>query len=163
MPSTTFAGGAWRVRRRLVLAPHVLAGIAAFAAAACDKGPSAPQRVAVEGGDYAFALPDTLPPGPTLFAFANNGRVDHELMLAALKPGVTLATALAAARAGRDTREFLESGASVLYAAPGQGSTAELLVDLQAGRSYAVVCLMRDGEQAPPHADMGMARSFIVR
>ena len=130
---------------------------------ACADGVQALHRVDVVGSDYAFTLPDTLPPGPTRFAFTNQGYAHHELMLAALKPGVTLDAALAASAAGRDTREFLESGASVLYASPGQVSTAELLVDLKSGRSYVAVCLMRDAEGAPRHTELGMATSFVVR
>jgi hypothetical protein len=134
-----------------------------LAAAACGAPQPELREVLVEGRDYAFSLPSILPAGPTVFAFTNRGVVDHELMLAALKPGVTMASALSAARAGRDSREFLESGASVLYASPGQGSTARLLADLQPGRTYAVVCLMRDKEGAPPHTEMGMATSFVVQ
>ena len=114
------------------------------------------------GTDYAFTMPTTLPAGPTLFAFRNEGRVHHELMLAALKPGVTLADALEARRAGRDPREFLESGASVLYAGPGQRSTAQLLVDLEPGRRYAAICLMRDTDAAAPHSEMGMVTELTA-
>ena len=149
-----------RARRgaRGALLGSLLAGVSA-----CGDGVQALHRVDVVGSDYAFTLPDTLPPGPTRFAFTNQGYVHHELMLAALKPGVTLEAALAASAAGRDAGEFLESGASVLYASPGQGSTAELLVDLKSGRSYVAVCLMRDAEGAPRHTELGMATSFVVR
>jgi hypothetical protein len=127
-------------------------------APACSQAP----EVVIVGTDYAFAHPDTLPAGPTALAFENRGRVDHELMLAKLKAGVTLEQALAANQRGADVSSFLEDGASVLLASPGGRSTARLLVDLEAGRTYAVVCLMRDDEQAPPHAAMGMVGSIVV-
>lgn len=129
--------------------------------ACAPAGTQAPEIVVV-GTDYAFAHPDTLPAGRTALAFENRGRVHHELMLAKLKPGVTLEQALAANQAGDDVRTLQEDGASVLYASPGGRSTARLLVDLEAGRTYAVVCLMRDTEQAPPHAVMGMVSSIAV-
>jgi len=116
----------------------------------------------VVGTDYAFAHPGTLPAGPTELAFENRGHVHHELMLAKLKPGVTLEQALAPNQTGDDVRTLLEDGASVLHASPGGRSTARLLVDLEAGRAYAVVCLMRDTEQAPPQAVMGMVGSIAV-
>lgn len=144
--------------------PSVAAiALALFVAGCSESRAEAPREVAVVGSDYAFSMPDTLPSGPTRLAFRNDGRVDHELLFAALKPGVTLADALAANAAGGDTDEFLEAGASVLYAGPGQHSTAELLVDLKPGRKYAVVCLMRDTEEAAPHAAMGMVKEVTVQ
>lgn len=120
------------------------------------------REVTVVGTDYAFQVPESVPAGPTAFAFENRGRVDHELLISLLKPGATLQQALDAESAGRDAGEFLESASSVLYAEPGESSTARLLLDLIPGRTYAVVCLMRDAEQAPPHAAMGMVTSFTV-
>src|SRR5690606_17385320 len=109
-----------------------------------------------------FAHPDTLPAGPTTIAFENRGLMHHELMLAKLKSGVTLEQALAANQAGDDVTTLLEDGASVLYASPGGRSSARRRVHLEAGRTYAVVCLLRDTEQAPPHAVMGMVGSIAV-
>lgn len=81
---------------------------------------------------------------------------------AALKPGATLQQALDAQRSGGDPGVFLESASSVLYANPREASAARLLLDLRPGRTYAVVCLIRDTDEAPPHAAMGMVGSITV-
>lgn len=64
-------------------------------------------EVTVVGTDYAFQVPATLPAGRTLFALENRGRVDHELILARLKPGVTMQQALETQRAGGDADEVM--------------------------------------------------------
>jgi uncharacterized cupredoxin-like copper-binding protein len=119
-------------------------------------------EVTVVGTDYAFQAPATLRPGRTLFVFENRGRVDHEMILARLKPGVTLQQALEMQRSGGDPKEVMDAGAGVLFADPGEISPGTLLVDLAPGRTYALLCFFRDAEQAPPHAAMGMVASFQV-
>jgi hypothetical protein len=119
--------------------------------------------VTVAGTDYAFQAPDTLPGGRTAISFQNRGRVPHELVMALLKPGISLEQLLERLRTGGDPQEFLDAMIGVLIARPAQSSGGELLVDLVPGRTYAIVCQFRDGEGQPPHVILGMHKRVVVR
>lgn len=150
--------------RRDARAGRLLAGAIALAAAGlagCSAAP-APNELTVIGLDYAFTAPDTLPPGPTVIAFENGGEVDHEMILVRLKEGVTLDQVMEAVRGGGDPREFTEGGPGILIAAPEQTTASRLLVDLQPGRTYALVCNFQDEPEAPPHTALGMWRALEV-
>jgi hypothetical protein len=131
-------------------------------ASACAQGERA-REVTVIGTDYRFQMPATMPAGRTLLAFENRGRVDHEMIISRLKPGITLQQALEAQRRGADAAEFTDEGAGVLFADAMRASAGKLLVDLAPGRSYVVICMFRDGQQAPAHAEMGMVASFTAQ
>lgn len=111
------------------------------------------------GTDYAFEVPDTLPPGPTLFVLENRGAVEHELGMGLLKEGLTMEGALAAEEAGEDP---LEESLGFLYADSEERSPSGLFVALQPGRRYGVVCFLPDHPDAPTHEELGMYDSFIV-
>lgn len=142
----------------------VVAGALAIGAmwlAGCT-GESSPNEVHVVGLDYAFTVPDRLPPGPTAIAFENRGEVDHEMILVRLKEGVTLDEVMEAVGGGGDPQDYLEGGAGILIADPGQTAESRLFVDLEAGRTYALVCNFQDTPDAPPHTALGMRAAFAV-
>lgn len=126
------------------------------------SGESSPNEVRIIGLDYAFTAPDTLPAGPTSFAFENRGEVDHEMILVRLKEGVTLDAVMEAAAGGADPRELTEGGPGILIADPGETAESRLLVDLQPGRTYALVCNFRDQPEDPPHTALGMRAALRV-
>jgi hypothetical protein len=137
-----------------------------------------PNRVTIVGSDYAFlGAPTTLPAGETLFAFENRGTVRHEVNIRLLRPGVSVADAhraflrqasapdaggAAAAGAGAPTRQVVERNVGVLIAAPGDSAGGRIYVRLIPGRSYALVCVLRDNPDAKQHIDLGMLGGFTV-
>ncbi len=121
-----------------------------------------PNEVTVIGIDYAFDLPDTLPPGPTAIAFENRGDVAHEMILVRLKEGVTLEDVMQGIQAGANPDELTEGGPGILMAGPGETAASRLLVDLLPGHTYALVCNFQDEPDAPPHTALGMRSSFHV-
>ena len=136
-----------------------------------------PNRVTIVGSDYAFiGAPTTLPAGETLFAFVNRGTVRHEVNIRLLRPGISVADAqraflqqaipagegVTAAAAGLRTRQVVERSVGVLLAAPGDSSGGQLYVRLIPGRSYALVCVLRDSPDAKQHIDLGMLGGFVV-
>lgn len=123
----------------------------------------ATNEVTVGGLDYAFEAPDTLPPGPTAFHFENRGEVRHELILVRLQEGVTMEDVLTGLQEGADSEEFVEGGLGILVVRAGQSSANRLLVDLMPGRTYALICNLRDSPEAQPHTALGMRDSFYVR
>lgn len=148
-----------RASERLHLATAIAIGASGLASCA---GGASPNEVTVIGLDYAFRAPGTLPPGPTAIAFENRGEVDHEMILVRLQEGVTLENVMDAARGGGDPRELTEGGPGILIASPGQTAASRLLVDLQRGRTYALVCNFRDQPDDPPHTELGMFAGFEV-
>lgn len=133
-------------------------------AAGCTPAPQAAEiaEIAVTGNDYAFQLPDSLPAGRTAFSFRNEGQVPHEMIFVALREGASLAEVVERERSGGDWRELVEPSAAILIAEPATEAGGRILVDLERGRSYALVCNFRDGPDAPPHTELGMLKSFDV-
>lgn len=141
----------------------VLATIAVALGARSAAGPD-DAHVAVVGNDYAFvSAPTTLAAGPTFFSFENRGKVRHEMSIALLKPGVTLPQLLNRPRASVFNRETVDSTLGLLVARPGERSGGQLWATLISGRTYVIVCTLRDTPDAPPHVDLGMATSFTVK
>ena len=50
----------------------------------------------------------------------------------------------------------------MLLAAPGDTAGGRIYVRLIPGRSYALVCVLRDNPDAKQHIDLGMLGGFIV-
>ena len=133
--------------------------------AACSQAPPEAriiQEIQVAGLDYAFQLPDSLSPGPTSFRFSNTGKVPHEMILALLKPGVTLGQLLAHTQAGKDPQELTEGMAGILVTGPGSETIGALHLDLLPGRTYVWACFFQDTPEAKPHAELGMVASRTI-
>ena len=124
-----------------------------------------PAHVAITGTDYAFVQPPSMvDPGPTLFSFDNRGSKRHEMSIALLKPGVT--TEVLTRRVDRmalTARAVSDSLIGLLVARPGERSGGQLYANLISGRSYVVICTLKDTPDAAPHVDLGMIATLHVR
>jgi hypothetical protein len=134
------------------------------AAMACQAPPppQGPQDITVTGSDYAFQLPDSLQAGSTVLHFSNVGKVDHEMGMALLKPGVTLAQVLERIKAGNSPDSLLDGIVGILIAKPGVTTLGGLSVELLPGRTYAMFCNFQDGPDKPPHSSLGMVTSRTI-
>lgn len=144
----------------------VLALVVAMGVGALPR--RAPQVVRVIGQDYALIAPDSIRSGPLVLEFENRGHRDHELIVGLLRPGVGAADIVATHRKGVGFRQLQNAyldGAAVgmLYAAPGTESPARLTVPTVAGRSYILLCQLRDSVGAQQHAVMGMFKVLHAR
>lgn len=154
---------------RVFVAGAVIAG-SLIAASAASAQTISPNRVAIVGSDYAFPnAPTTLPAGETLFSFENRGTVRHEVNIRLLKPGVTPQEAMrafveqgSAVAPGSPPPPVIERNVAILIAQPGDTSGGRIYVRLIPGRSYALVCVLRDKPGAPPHTMLGMLAGFTV-
>lgn len=146
--------------RRAVRAVALLAAVSACAVAPAEK--HAPERVVqVVGHDFALEAPDSLPAGRTRFAFRSDGTVPHEVSIARVKRGVSLDSVLRLELAGGNIDGLYDPGEGLLYTAVGETVDAQLLVTLEAGRDYVLICtLEKDGK---PHSMLGMLRGLRVR
>ena len=65
-------------------------------------------------------------------------------------------------QAGEDPMEYLDGFGGILIAQPGETTWGHLRVDLETGRTYALVCNFTDSDDAPPHTALGMMLPFTV-
>ena len=107
-------------------------------------------------------MPDSLTAGVTTFRFVNSGKVRHELNISRLKPGVPMDSLLATVRADGSVKDLIDGPVGVLFAEPGDGSSAGLSVDLKPGERYAVICIFADSAGASQHFEMGMYKQVSV-
>jgi hypothetical protein len=119
--------------------------------------PAGAVRVAVELTDYAFSLSRSGVAGPdVVLAGTNTGREDHEILVLSLARGVNTDTLL------REPGPALPDGVGFIgqVTIPPGGQADLVLVDLPTG-SYAIVCLLPDGD-GTPHLALGMRARFRV-
>jgi len=132
----------------------------------CFAAPSAqqaPRKLLIAGNEYFFMVPDVVPPGVTAISFENQGKLRHELNIVRLKLGVTLDSVLKVPH-GPDRLPLLDvNTGGILFAQPGQRTVDQLLVNLESGRIYLLICNLKDPKDEPPHSDRGMVQSFRVR
>ena len=115
--------------------------------------------------DYGFeGIPDTIPAGPSAFAFENTGKEQHEFILLRKKDGVTesVEELLALPEEEAMTKAtFVNAG----FAPAGGDGT--LIAKLEPG-DYVYACFIPVGTvgeaegDGPPHAIEGMAGEFTV-
>ncbi|HEY4734561.1 MAG TPA: hypothetical protein VIH53_08430 [Gemmatimonadaceae bacterium] len=130
---------------------------------ATGQATTRPARIDVVANDYAFMpLPARIEPGPTLFTFANHGKVQHELALATMKPGVSADSVVKAVKAGGRPRDFLDRSVGILLATPTTGPDGQLYTELRKGVTYFLFCNFRDTPDAQTHLMMGMFTTFRV-
>jgi len=142
---------------RVLLVPLLLAFVAGLGA----RLPP-PQAVLVVGTDYAFQLPEHIRAGETLFTFENRGTVRHEMSIVLLKESSQSDSVLAGIVAGAPRRNFVEGQGALIIGRPGEPPGPRLWMDLQAGRTYLVLCTLKDTPDAKPHVMLGMVASFRV-
>lgn len=135
---------------------------------ATAQGARRPHDVRIVGRDYAFAAPDTVAAGLTAFHFENRGAKQHEIAVVLARAGTTAAQIVAAAKAGLPTPKLAAAYADgpplgALFAAPGHTNPAALVMSLERGRDYVIVCTLRDDPAMAEHAEQGMFHVIHVR
>jgi hypothetical protein len=154
---------------RCTVALIVLVVLAAGPSANAQKTRASPVRVVqVVANDYALEAPDSIRASQLALEFENRGQHDHELIVGLLKPGVGADEIVAAHRRGLTFRQaptaYLDGAAvGMLYAGPGTRSPARLTMPTVAGRSYILICQLRDSVGATPHVLLGMFKVVHVQ
>ncbi len=141
----------------------VILSISVTDPAAAQKA-GAPRQIDVIAADFTFLpLPARIQAGPSVFTFANQGTVQHELNLARLKPGVTMEDFVKAREDQPRRRELIDRSVGILIAGPGNSPDGRILVNLMKGATYVVFCNLRDKPDAPGHLMFGMYTSFTPK
>lgn len=135
--------------------------LATLATSACAAA-KAPNTVVVQANEYAFTAPDSLPAGATAFGLANEGKVAHEVIVVRLRPNADVQEILRLDRADSTWSALRDAPSGILTAEPGVTTPGQLLVILQAGERYLLVCNFQDAETAPAHLHLGMFKLVTV-
>lgn len=130
---------------------------AIFMSAGCGSAP-VPREVTVRAHDYSFEAPDSLPAGPVAFGLENAGTVPHEVIITGLRPGASMGEILRRDRADSTWRHLRYPPSGILTADSGVTTPGRLLVNLEAGRTYLLVCNFQDSDTSAVHFHLGMAR-----
>jgi hypothetical protein len=132
------------------LTVHDLGGVAAAA-------PKADMTVHMK--DFAYDLPNALPPGPLTIQVVNDGPEPHELNILKLEDGKTL----------NDVMSFLGgAGGPPPFAPVGgmngldAGLTGYAEVNLPPGKYVAICNIPSPKAQGHPHSALGMVKEFTV-
>ena len=130
-----------------------------------DSSPSeeetAPEggQLTVTGVDYAFQVdPTTLPAGETEVTFANDGKEEHQLIMARLSedsPPIDELLKMSEKESGKYLEEEFNQAEKPIKT----GESTTFTADLSAG-TYAMVCFVANKEG--PHAFQGMFGTFTV-
>lgn len=121
---------------------------------------SGPNTVTVTTTDYRFAMPDTLPAGPTSFTLVNHGRELHHLFLVRLAHGKTVADLGAAMSKPGPMPAWAVAAGGPNGVDPGSTSLATTVM-LRPGH-YAAICIIPSPDGVP-HIAKGMVRDLVVR
>lgn len=123
----------------------------------------APRADTVVAADYAFIrYPQTLTPRTHEFAFVNDGKHQHEMILVLLRSGETVEQLLDVAKHGGNRDAVVEDVFGLLLSRAGRNSDGLLRATLLPGRQYVIVCTLSDSVKAPPHIALGMIGSIRV-
>lgn len=126
------------------------------------QGTSKPNQIDVVANDYAFLpLPASIAAGPTVFTFANQGKVFHEVNIVRLKTGASVAEFAKADALGR--RALIERSVGILIGGPATRPDGRILVHLLKGSTYVAYCQFKDTPEAPAHLMLGMYTSFTPK
>lgn len=133
------------------------------AAASSIKRSAKPTVVHVIAHDYSFEAPEVVRAGLGAFDFENRGEKDHELFVGLLRQGMGASDIVSAHQKAISFRKlqdvYLEGAVpGVLFAVPHTRSPATLTLPLIAGRTYVLLCQLRDTVGASQHVAMGMFR-----
>lgn len=134
-----------------------LAAVVTIAACAREAAPPSPNVVTIVATDFAFGMPDTLPPGLTTFRLANAGAEPHHAVLFKLAEGKTLADFQAAAESPK-MPEWLTMPGSPGAIMPNDTSNAT--TTLEPGQ-YVLVCYVPSPD-GTAHIAKGMIKPFVV-
>jgi hypothetical protein len=129
-----------------------------------SPAPAVPTALHIEGIEYAFTAPDTVPAGPALVTFENRGRHRHELVFVRIKDGVSMREVADSLTKGALTNSLRASGSAVLFAEPGErNDVVSLRLDFKHGEHWAIVCQFANSAGAPKHNTLGMFKLVTVQ
>jgi hypothetical protein len=140
------------MRRAVVLIAPLLA------LAGCGGSSSMPEAVTIEGGEYAYVVPDEVEGGVVSMRFVNTGDEPHEFALGRIDGDHTLDETLDALVANDGDVPWAHDVGGVPLLSPGEEIT--LTRALPSGR-YALLCFF-PSPGGKSHLELGMKREFEI-
>jgi hypothetical protein len=139
------------------LTTYLSGGKIMLASTAHAKTTAGPNVVNVVAREYEYEMPDSIPAGPTLFHFTDDGKQLHHMTLVKLEQGKTLADFTALPPGPLPAWAVFMGGPNTPMPNGGQDEDA---VDLPPG-NYAVICVIPDSD-GKPHMMKGMVKALTV-
>ena len=114
----------------------------------------------IEGVDFAFKVPASVPAGETEITFENNGKEPHQLIMALLKENAPPIEKLVQLPP-KEAEKYLDTQINDAEKPIGPGKSTTFTTDLKPG-TYGMVCFVTSKEKKQPHALLGMVNEFTV-
>lgn len=141
------------MRRLLALVPLALA------AAGCGGSDGASsESVTIEGGEYAYVMPDEIDGGVVSMRFRNTGKEPHEFALGRIDGGHTIDETIRDLFANDGDVPYATDIGGVPLLSPGEEIT--ITRRLEPG-TYGLLCFFPSPD-GKPHLELGMKREFRV-
>jgi len=135
-----------------------LSGVLLLSQGAVAVAAPGPHVVNVVAKEFSYEMPDSIPAGPTLFHFTNNGNELHHMTLIKLEKGKTLKDFTSLPPGPLPKWAVFMGGPNTPVP---HGGVDEDAVDLAPG-NYAVVCVI-PGADGAPHMMKGMVHKLTVK
>jgi hypothetical protein len=118
----------------------------------------APAEFTVTMTDNAFSAADTIAPGMTAIRIVNQGAVHHQMILARIDSGRTMADVEGALSSPETPGWIVVVGGGGAIPA---GASNVAVSDLSPGL-YVMLCFLQNAPDQPPHFVLGMVRPLVV-
>lgn len=136
----------------------VLALVALAAAGCGGSGNSTAEAVTVEGGEYAYVMPDEIEGGVVSMRFRNAGKEPHEFALGRIGEGHTIDETIRDLVANDGDVPYATDLGGVPLLSPGEEIT--ITRRLEPG-TYSLLCFFPSSD-GKTHVELGMKRAFQV-
>jgi uncharacterized cupredoxin-like copper-binding protein len=147
-----------RIRRQAIATGLALMSIVALAAGCGGSDEASPEPVTIEGGEYAYAMPDEIEGGVVAMRFVNVGKELHEYALSRIDGEHTIDELIRDLFANEGHVPYATDIGGVPLLSPGEEIT--LTRKLEPG-NYGLLCFVPSPD-GKPHLELGMKRTFTV-
>lgn len=136
----------------------VLLSLAASVAGCGGSDDASPEPVTIEGGEYAYVVPDDIEGGVVSMRFVNTGAEPHEFALARIDGDHTIDEAIEDLFANEGHAPYFTDVGGVPLLTSGEEITVTRR--LEPG-TYGLLCFFPNSD-GKPHLELGMKRTFTV-
>jgi hypothetical protein len=134
--------------------------IVATAAGCGGSDDASPEPVTIEGGEYAYVVPDDIEGGVVSMRFVNTGAEPHEFAFGRIEGDHTIDDLVRDLFANEGHASYAQDLAGVPFLSPGKEITVTRM--LKPG-TYSLLCFFPSPDANPkPHVLLGMKKAFEV-
>ena len=121
---------------------------------------ASPEPVTIEGGEYAYVVPEDIEGGVVSLRFVNTGKEPHEFALGRINGDQTIDQLVSDLFANEGRAPYAEDIGGVPFLSPGEEITVTRT--LEPG-TYSLLCFFPSPDANPkPHVQLGMKKAFEI-